>query len=174
MNEREDLSERVRDLETRVSALEAGPRVRDSEGRVRAGIFLSEEGDPVLALLDKNEEPRAVLSVAEDPSLLLLDAQGNTRLELAIVEGNPRLAIGESSDDRRIMVTTRGDDSAYVFMWDKSQELRLGIGVDQHGADLDCYDDRGKRRFTAGCRGGVGGAVVFDEDEVQTAMLMGD
>lgn len=172
--ESDKLQERLQKLEARVRELESGYTLRDAQRRTRLRLALSEEGNPLLALFDEDQRPCAILGFTEEPFLRLYGADSRCKIEIAVENGNPIFAIGPAADDRRLMFSLIDEGGLHLFMWDQSGELRLDLSLAEDGVGINFLDELGRTRFAAGCRGGVGGAVVVDEKGIPKAALQGD
>ena len=100
-------SARVAELEKRVIQLEGRPdidvgelRLRDSKGKVRARLHLSEAGQPVLRLIDAADQTRAMLRLRDDdtPAVVLWGRDQKGTAFLAIDDkGVPSLLLFDAS-----------------------------------------------------------------------------
>src|SRR5947209_2565700 len=66
----------------------------DSQGKPRAFLALSPDGEPYLTLLDRNDTRRVWLGLSEPSGLAVKDVDGKTRLALSLdATGKPSLVL---------------------------------------------------------------------------------
>lgn len=98
-------------------------RVVDTQGRIRAVLFVDQEG-PALGLLDERGKLRATIAIdQEGPLLGLYDKREKTRAELAILQIGPRLSLS-----------------------DENGKIRAGLAVIPEGPALALSDKYGKTK----------------------------
>lgn len=78
-------------------------RLVDRQGRLRALLSFSPEGEPYLALLDEQDTRRVWLGLSRDSGLAVRDADGRTRLILSLdPDGEPSLVVRDRQHKARI------------------------------------------------------------------------
>ena len=66
----------------------------DAQGKTRAVLALSAEGEPSLTMLDRNDVGIIWLGISENPGLTIHDIDGKTRLVMSLdPSGQPSLVI---------------------------------------------------------------------------------
>jgi hypothetical protein len=93
--------------------------LRDSAGRIRLFAALGDDGQPMLALVDKAGQPRSILAIAqqqESPVLAMRDSDGSAPLTVACVGSLPTIDLNGAAshmhlEPRVITVEGRGDDA---------------------------------------------------------------
>ena len=69
-------------------------RLVDTQGKPRALLAFSPDGEPYLTMLDRNDTRRVWLGLSEDSGLAVNDVEGKTRLALSLdATGEPSLVL---------------------------------------------------------------------------------
>ena len=80
------------DIPQTISAQEC--RLVDTNGKTRALLGFSADGQPILHLMDESESARVLLGIAADTGVKVHDVDGRTRLVLSVDEqGQPSLVM---------------------------------------------------------------------------------
>jgi len=79
-------------------------RLVDSQGKLRAVLALSADGEPYLALLDGQDTRKLWLGLSKESGLALRDTDGKTRLVLSLDgEGEPSLIFRDRQQNTRAL-----------------------------------------------------------------------
>ncbi len=122
--------------------------LRDTKGKIRAGLEVRAAGAPGLVLYDQNGKARAALNVLADgsPGLVLADQTENPRaiLTLPADDGAPRLHLSDRNGKIRAMlnVDTRGPS---LTLWDQNGNIRASLDIDTSGPSLALWDENRER-----------------------------
>lgn len=125
--------------------------VVDAQGQVRAGLLLTADGSPWLALRDTQGELRAELGVDDSgtASLAMRDAQGRARAELGVDDkGLVGLLLSNAQGKPRAALSVDEDNKVILSMNDAQGVFRAGLFVDPTGAAvLGMRDSQGPLSF---------------------------
>ncbi|MEP6887725.1 MAG: hypothetical protein ABI945_05320 [Nitrospirales bacterium] len=81
-------------------------RLVDGQGRLRALLSFSADGEPYLALLDQHETRKVWLGLSKESGLAIRDTDGKTRLVLSLDgEGEPTLVFRDRQQNTRALST---------------------------------------------------------------------
>jgi hypothetical protein len=81
-------------------------RLVDGQGRLRALLAFSADGEPYLALLDQHENRKVWLGLSKESGLAIRDIDGKTRLVLSLDgEGEPTLVLSDRQQNTRALST---------------------------------------------------------------------
>jgi hypothetical protein len=79
-------------------------RLVDAQGRMRALLAFSADGEPYLALLDQHETRKVWLGLSKESGLAIRDIDGNTRLVLSLDrQGEPTLVFSDRQQNTRAL-----------------------------------------------------------------------
>jgi hypothetical protein len=79
-------------------------RLVDAQGRLRALLAFSVDGEPYLALLDQHETRKVWLGLSKESGLAIRDIDGKTRLVLSLDgEGDPTLVFSDRQQNTRAL-----------------------------------------------------------------------
>ena len=79
-------------------------RLVDAQGRLRALLAFSVDGEPYLALLDQHETRKVWLGLSKESGLAIRDIDGKTRLVLSLDgEGEPTLVFSDRQQNTRAL-----------------------------------------------------------------------
>ncbi len=126
----------------------------DKAGRLRAGIFTAQNGDPGIFFADKAGKVRISIEVSKNdtPRLDLSDKEGKSRAQLIILEdGQPVLRLSDPEEKPlAILATTPGGGSG-LSLWDQREKLRAVLRTSSDGRPgLELRDEDGKLRAALG------------------------
>lgn len=145
----------------------SGLRLRDENGQIRAGLYVSADipldvagkgranlvvtkGGPGLYLLDENGGLRAWLQAFGDWSMLqLFDEKGKARAWLNVVKDSSMLALQDRNGKDRAQLSV-DKDGPRGNLCDEMGMSRAGLGVGKDGAWLELLDEKGKVRAGMG------------------------
>lgn len=86
-------------------------RLVDAQGRMRALLAFSGDGEPYLALLDQHETRKVWLGLSKDSGLAIRDTDGETRLVLSLDrKGEPTLVLSDRQQNTRAL-SSLGQDA---------------------------------------------------------------
>jgi len=79
-------------------------RLVDAQGRMRALLAFSADGEPYLALLDQHETRKVWLGLSKESGLAIRDSDGETRLVLSLDrKGEPTLVFSDRQQNTRAL-----------------------------------------------------------------------
>ena len=79
-------------------------RLVDAQGRLRALLAFSADGEPYLALLDQHETRKVWLGLSKESGLAIRDIDGKTRVVLSLDgEGEPTLVFSDRQQNTRAL-----------------------------------------------------------------------
>ena len=79
-------------------------RLVDAQGRIRARLAFSADGEPYLALLDQYETQKVWLGLSMESGLAIRDIDGETRLVLSLDrQGEPTLVFSDRQQNTRAL-----------------------------------------------------------------------
>ncbi|HKN85502.1 MAG TPA: hypothetical protein VJV04_01445 [Nitrospiraceae bacterium] len=79
-------------------------RLVDAQGRMRALLAFSADGEPYLALLDQHETRKVWLGLSKESGLAIRDIDGETRLVLSLDrKGEPTLVLSDRQQNTRAL-----------------------------------------------------------------------
>ena len=79
-------------------------RLVDAQGRLRALLAFSADGEPYLALLDQHETRKVWLGLSKESGLAIRDIDGETRLVLSLDgQGDPTLVFSDRQQNTRAL-----------------------------------------------------------------------
>jgi hypothetical protein len=85
-------------------------RLVDGQGRLRALLAFSADGEPYLALLDQHETRKVWLGLSRESGLAIRDIDGKTRLVLSLDgEGEPTLVFSDRQQNTRALSSIAHD-----------------------------------------------------------------
>jgi hypothetical protein len=81
-------------------------RLVDAQGRMRALLAFSADGEPYLALLDQHETRKVWLGLSKESGLAIRDIDGETRLVLGLDgKGEPTLVFSDRQQNTRALLS---------------------------------------------------------------------
>ena len=118
----------------------------DATGKNRAMLF-TRDGQTILAMADKDGEPRMTLVVAADgtPALGLFDKGDKLRAGLAVEKGSSRLALYPKETEKpRVLLTVDANGATRLGLIDKNQSPRIVLGGSGEEWGVGVFDSKGK------------------------------
>lgn len=111
--------------------------IRDAEGNPRGMFGVTEDGAPMLAMLNSNHELTfAAVEREGNPELILNDEQGRRRMTLAVFDTGPRLSLSNGKGAERVVLTQIDKEPEFAGL------SVLGIG-EKHLVSLFADPDGG-------------------------------
>ncbi len=144
-----------------------GCELYDTDGEMRAKLWLTEEGEPRLGLFGKNTEDRVMLCVSErEPGLSLAAKDGEAGVMLSLAEGEPCLSLfgkdGEAGVGLRL-----AEGEPRLSLFDKDGQIRTMLSLWEGEPSLGLFDKEGKvRAALSATEGEVGLTLWGTEGEV--------
>lgn len=117
--------------------------LEDQQGKMRAALSVTKEGDPLLGLLDREGNDRLVLSVdpAGNPRLNLFDDEGKARAFLTVLEGEPSFGLLDVGGKARVLLFMH-EKEARLVLADAGGSTRILLSVDETDQPLAALLDR--------------------------------
>lgn len=106
------------------------------DGSLRIELGVSERGDAVVRLRDRDRTIRAVVAIQEDaPRVRLLDRQGQIRLCCILRDDQPGIELLGSDGRPRLVMFLRAheDNAPDLYFIDSEGDPRFGVAMDANG-----------------------------------------
>ncbi|MEE8492448.1 MAG: tetratricopeptide repeat protein [Nitrospirales bacterium] len=150
--------------------------LRDSSGKIRAGLSVGSDGKVGLAFADKDGKIRAGLGITSDgsPGLALADKDGTRRAGLAIgVDGTVRLDLADKDGKPRAELAVLDYGSPVLFLRNNDGTPRALFGfIADRSPTITLTDKEGKPRAElAVSDDGLPHLAILDKDEKSSAWL---
>ena len=119
--------------------------VRDDEGRLRAALGMSKEGNAQFVLQDEAGRDRLRLSVLPDggAGVSFVDSAGNSRMVLGLLpDQSASVVMADGGGKTRTVLGLSPNGASTILFADKGGTARAGLGVDARGAGTFTLVDR--------------------------------
>jgi hypothetical protein len=119
--------------------------VRDDEGRLRAALGMSKEGNAQVVLQDERGRDRLRLSVLPDggAGVAFVDSTGNSRMVLGLLpDQSASVVMADGGGKTRTVLGLSPNGASTILFADKGGTARAGLGVDARGGGTFTLVDR--------------------------------
>jgi hypothetical protein len=149
--------------------------LRAADGKARAKLFINDEGQPLLSLLD--EKGRTQISLSLDTKGAAHFSMGTTdkgipRLEMSLAEEVAFLKIADKEGHIRTVLGVDADGETSLILAD-TVGARLGVTADDKTDPLlQFWNHDGKQRISIGDKEQTAGITIFDNaGSIRASML---
>ena len=154
----------------------------DKQGKIRAVLGMSPDGEPRLALADSDGQILAALSVEIDPKyakekfpkLRFFDRTGKVRNEIGLNRyGDPTMVLYH--EEGKLLASLNGTRKigTELILGDENGRPRLVLNVNQAGTHLSFFDEAGKARTIVGLKRDGSPSLVFSDEKMKNRVVLG-
>ena len=154
----------------------------DKQGKIRAVLGLSPEGEPRLALADPAGQMLAALSLEIDPkytvekipTLRFFDRAGKIRNEIGLNRyGDPTMVLYHKEGKTLASLNGTSKIGTEWILADENGRPRVVLNINRGGTHLSFFDEAGKARTSLGLKPDGSPTLVFSDEKMKNRVMLG-